>query len=69
MPGKVVTSPTLMVVSVERVVSVKEETGQGSPSLIQGGFERSFWQQNPARCCAARERFTLRVDCRSRAAT
>jgi hypothetical protein len=38
-------------------------TGRGSPSLIEGGFERSLGQQNSARCCAARERFTLRVDC------
>jgi hypothetical protein len=29
-----------------------EKTGQGTPSLIQGGFERSHWQQNPARRCA-----------------
>jgi hypothetical protein len=43
-------------------VSLKEETGQGTPSLIRGGFERSSWQQKPARCCAVRERFTLLFD-------
>jgi hypothetical protein len=41
---------------------ISEKTGQGSPSSIQGGFERSLWQQNSARCCAARERFTLLFD-------
>jgi len=58
-------------VSIERVVLlshvpfdgvISEKTGQGSPSSIQGGFERSHWQQNFARCCAVRERFTLLFD-------
>jgi hypothetical protein len=44
------------------VVSVRGETGQGTPSLIRGGFERSSWQQNPARRCAAGERFKLLID-------
>ena len=65
-----VISPTLMVTSVGRVVLShpplrrcrSEETGQGSPSLIPGGFELSQWQQNSARCCAVRERFTLLID-------
>jgi hypothetical protein len=30
--------------------------------LILGGFERSPWQQNPARRFAAGERFTLLFD-------
>jgi hypothetical protein len=37
----------------------QEETGRGTPWSIQGGFERSRWQQNFARRCAVRERFTL----------
>jgi hypothetical protein len=43
-------------------VSVSKETGQGSPSLIQGGFERSLVQQNSTRRCAAREWFMLLFD-------
>jgi hypothetical protein len=40
----------------------QKKAGQGSPSLIRGGFKRSHGQQNSARCCAVRERFTLLFD-------
>jgi hypothetical protein len=60
----------LMAVSVWKIVLshvpldgvISEKTGQGSPSLIRGGIERSLWQQNSTRCCAVRERFTLLFD-------
>ena len=46
----------------DRLGGVREKTEWGTPLLIEGGFERSPWQQNPTRRCAARERFTLLMD-------
>jgi hypothetical protein len=39
------------------------ETGQGTPSSIEGGFGLSLGQQKSARRCAAGGRFTLLFDC------